>query len=150
MLINPYTHRPFTTLELSQVAVDYYDNFRSRRIQNGFTMFIATDGLHSMVVSKDYQPESEDIAMFVCEVRRSVKSTDDMMYGTAVYLYKTYTHDYSVNSVLPNPMAPVWMEKEACIIYNGKWYLPETEEQKMHRKGMKRSQSHTDNNDDND
>lgn len=71
---NPINNLPFTTLELSGIAREYYIGFKSRQIDFGFDMLVATDGINTMNVLPDYIPESEDIRVFYCTVRRQVET----------------------------------------------------------------------------
>lgn len=73
MKINPQTNRPYTTLELSSKARDYYIGFKSRQIYYGYDMLVATDGDNIMSVHPDYFPDSDDIRVFFCTVRRQVE-----------------------------------------------------------------------------
>lgn len=74
MKINPQTNTPFTSLELSSIAREYYIGFKSRQVDFGFDMLVATDGINTMSVLPDYVPESDDIHVFFCTVRRQVEN----------------------------------------------------------------------------
>lgn len=94
MLINEATGKPFTLLELSSVAREYYDSYRSGQIQSGFDKYIATDGYNVMFVSAAYEPENDDIAVFHCDVRRGGNATTgEHVSGTGVSLHKPYPTD---------------------------------------------------------
>lgn len=89
MKINPSTNKPFTILELSTVARNYYDDYRSMQIQSGFDKYIATDGENIMFVTAAYEPENDDIVVFHCEVRRGANAYHQAS-GTGVSLHKPY------------------------------------------------------------
>lgn len=87
MKTNPKTNKPYTLLELSSVAREYYDSYRSSQIQSGFDKYVATDGEHTMFVSAAYEPETDDIAVFHCDVRRGANGYHGPS-GTGVTLHR--------------------------------------------------------------
>jgi len=58
-----------TILTKSVEARIYYESCRSKTLASGFIRFVATDGLNSLFVDSDYEPEDSEIFVFKLNTR---------------------------------------------------------------------------------
>lgn len=137
MKINPETNKEFTILELSRIAREYYDNYRSRQIQSGFAMNVCTNGIDTMFVDSEYDPQTPEEVIFMCDVRQGADARDGYTRGTGVHLFKTYfdsPEDPGHRKKDYFRTVPKFHVKSNLVFYNGKVYRPETEEERKIRK----------------
>lgn len=137
MKINPITNKEYTILELSTIAREYYDDYRSKQIQSGFAMQICTDGENTMFVDCEYNPQTPDEVVFMCDVRQGADARSGYTRGTGVHLFKTYfdnTEDPGERKIDFYRTVPKFHVKNNLVFYKGKVYRPETEEERRIRK----------------
>lgn len=137
MKINPITNKEYTILELSTIAREYYDDYRSRQIQSGFAMQICTDGENTMFVDSEYNPQTPDEVVFMCDVRQGADARSGYTRGTGVHLFKTYYDcegDAGHRKIDFYRTVPKFHIKNNLVFYQGKVYRPETEEERKIRK----------------
>ena len=63
------TANRMTILEKSQIAKNYYDLYKSTNLISGFEKLVATDGIVTMFVNSDYEPENAEIVVFKVDTR---------------------------------------------------------------------------------
>lgn len=137
MKINPITNQPFTLLELSQVATNYYDSYRSKQIISGFEKCVCTDGQYTMFVLPNYIPQSPDEVVFFCSVRRGNDARLEV-HGTGTMLYRTYnygpkdpifngieTDDATLIRAAHRALNPRFFAQGHRVCYHGRWYIQE-------------------------
>lgn len=146
MKINPITNKEYTILELSTIAREYYDDYRSKQIQSGFAMQICTDGVNTMFVDSDYNPQTPEEVVFMCDVRQGADARSGYTRGTGVHLFKTYYDcqgDAGHRKIDFYRTVPKFHVKNNLVFFMGKVYRPETEEERRIRKyGVNGSRRH--------
>ena len=118
----------YTDLQCAAVAEHYYNEYRSKQIQSGFELFIATDGENCMFVSPSYQPDDEDIDLriFRCEVRKGAdgRSTTAGSGLTLVWPRTDEAEDQLWRAFERFCAPPPYYKKNGIVYYNGKQQKP--------------------------
>lgn len=84
-------------LEKSEVAKTYYVNCCPKTLHTGFEKYVATDGEHTMFVNSDYEPENEEIIVFLLKTING---------NVSCQLYKPRNARDSQDRNLENPRNP--------------------------------------------
>lgn len=118
----------YTDLQCAAVAERYYNEYRSKQIQSGFELFIATDGENCMFVSPSYQPDDEDIDLriFRCEVRKGADGRCNTAGSglTLVWPRTEEAEDQLWRAFERFCATPPYYKKNGIVYHNGKSQMP--------------------------